>query len=72
MTLGSELSLIKAHKDCEDSRDGLVTAEQNLVTSEIAIRTTCLDLGDLLLVETQLAVDADDVLTDRQARHAEL
>ena len=56
----------------QDSRGGLVAAQQDLVASKIAIRTTCLDLGDLLLVETQLAVNADDVLTDRQARHAEL
>ena len=55
----------------EHARDRLVLAEQDLVRAEVAVRTARLDLGDVLFPQTELAVDAEDVLPDRQAGHAE-
>ena len=55
----------------EHARDRLVLAEQDLIRAEVAVGPAGLDLGDLLLLEAELAVDAEDVLPDRQTGHAE-
>ncbi|KAI3480571.1 hypothetical protein L1887_57291 [Cichorium endivia] len=53
-----------------DDGDRLVDGEQNLVGAEVAVGTARLDLGDLLLPETEHAVDADNVLAHRERSHA--
>ena len=54
-----------------DDGDGLVLGDEDLVGTEITIRTTGLDLGALLLLEAELLDAADDVTVDGGSGHTE-
>ena len=61
----------KAMRARELTRDGLVFREQDFVRSEVSVRSSRLNLLDVLFLQAEFPVDTRRVASDRERRHTE-